>query len=162
MEHTCCFVGHRKIDAAPALEERLHSVIEHLILEHGVNTFLFGSKSEFNSLCLGAVSELQEKYPYLKRIYIRAEFPYISKHYEEYLLQWYDETYFPEKCLNAGKAVYIKRNYEMIDRSRFCVFYFDENYEPKKYGKPTRTRSGTKLAYDYAVRKKKTVTNLFE
>lgn len=162
MEHTCCFFGHRNIDVSTELEEKLCSIIEKLILDYDVNTFLFGSKSEFNSLCHDAVSELQEKYPYLKRIYVRAEFPYISEHYKSYLFQWYEETYYPEKILHAGRNVYIKRNYEMVDRSQFCVVYFDEAYTPRKRGKSTGTKSGTKLAYDYAIRKNKTVINLFE
>jgi len=162
MEHTCCFFGHRKIEFTREREETLRAIIGNLVLEHDVNTFLFGSKSEFDDLCHTVVSDLKENYPHLKRIYVRAEFPYSSKQYESHLLEWCEETYFPEKILNAGKSVYIKRNYEMIDRSRFCVVYFDENYAPAKHGKPTGTKSGTKLAYDYALRKKKTVINLLE
>ena len=76
---------------------------------------------------------------------------------EEYLLGFYEETYFPQKIEKAGKYSYVERNYEMIDESAYCVFYYDKNYLP-----PTKTNSGTKIAYEYALRKKKTVINLFK
>ncbi|MEF9840764.1 MAG: biotin operon repressor, partial [Lachnospiraceae bacterium] len=42
--------------------------IESLIVNHNVDTFLFGSRSEFDSLCHSLVTELKEKYPHIKRI----------------------------------------------------------------------------------------------
>ncbi len=83
------------------------------------------------------------------------------------LLETFDDTYFPEKMRNAGKASYIKRNQEMINHSRFCVVYFDENYVPprRKTRKEDLTsyqpRSGTKVTYAYATRKKREIINLF-
>ena len=64
-----------------------------------------------------------------------------------YLLQFYDETYYPEKMLGAGRAAYVERNYEMINNSNFCVVYYDEEYIPNK------RKSGTKIALDYAIKK---------
>lgn len=48
---TCCFFGHRKIDDTVEMRTRLYETIEKLIVEENVDTFLFGSKSDFNSLC---------------------------------------------------------------------------------------------------------------
>ena len=63
----------------------------------------------------------------------------------------------PKKIENAGKYSYVERNYEMINSSNFCVFYYNEKYEPKaKYQRknnplsPKRRNSGTKIAYEYA------------
>ncbi len=39
-------------------------VLIDLIENHSVQIFLFGSKSEFNSLCLKIVSELKREYPF--------------------------------------------------------------------------------------------------
>lgn len=47
MNNRCCFVGHRKIEKTPELEKRVFDEIEKLI-EDGVDTFYFGSKSEFD------------------------------------------------------------------------------------------------------------------
>lgn len=115
--HTCCFFGHRTINETEELKKKLTTIIEKLIYDKQVDTFLFGSKSQFNSLCLKIVTELKEKYPHIKRVYVRAEYPYINDDYKNYLLKSYEDTYYPEKIKNSGKAVYIKRNFEMIDNS---------------------------------------------
>ena len=43
---------------------------------------------------------------------------------------WVDNTYYPSKMIDAGKAAYVERNYEMINNSRYCICYYDENYMP--------------------------------
>ena len=153
-ENTCCFIGHRKINETEELKQKLTEVIENLIVNENIDTFLFGCKSEFNDLCWDAVTELKKKYPNIKRIFVRAEYPYINDDYRDYLLQFYEDTYYPEKVLNSGKASYVKRNIEMIDNSKFCVVYFDKNYSPNN------RKSGTKIAYEYAVEKRKDIKNV--
>ena len=74
---TCSFFGHRKIDITENLKQNVKHVVENLIVNHNVTTFLFGSRSEF--------------------------------------------------C----KASYVERNQAMINNSNYCVFYYDENYQPK-------------------------------
>lgn len=147
----CCFIGHRKIPVTKELETRLYSIIVNLILKENINTFLFGSKSCFNSLCYEKVSIAKEKYLSIKRVYVRAEYPIIDESYKKYLLERYEDTYYPENILKSGKAAYIKRNYYMIDKSDICVFYFDENNLPKN------RKSGTKIALDYAIKKNKKI-----
>ena len=145
-ENVCSFFGHRTINETDELRKKLTKIIERLITDKNVDTFLFGSKSRFDSLCLELVTKLKEKYPHVKRIYVRAEFPYIDKGYLDYLLKTYDETYYPEKLLGAGRAAYVERNYEMIDKSHFCIVYYDEQ------NAPTTRKSGTKIALEYAVK----------
>lgn len=152
--YTCCFFGHRKINETEELKTALYEVIEKLIVEKRVNTFLFGSKSQFDSLCLEIVTKIKEKHPYIKRIYVRAEYPYINDDYENYLLQSFEETYFPEKIISAGKAVYVERNCEMINKSHFCVIYFDEK------NALTNRKSGTAIALSYAKRQGKEIISL--
>lgn len=147
----CCFFGHRVINETEKLKTELIEVIEKLITDEGVNTFLFGSKSRFNNLCLELVTKLKQKYPHIKRVYVRAEFSVIDDDYKTYLLRSYEETYYPEKILNAGRAAYIERNFEMIDKSRFCIVYFEETELP------THRKSGTKIALDYAIKREREV-----
>ena len=154
--NTCCFFGHRMINETEELKSKLKEVIEKLIIEENVDTFLFGSKSRFNSLCLEIVTEIKEKYPHIKRVYVRAEYPHISEDYKEYLLQNYEDTYYPKCVLSSGKAAYIKRNYEMINKSHFCIVYYDEQ------NAPTTRKSGTKIAYDYATKKGKEIIKILE
>ena len=154
-ENTCCFFGHRQIIETEDLKIKLCKIIERLIIEENVDTFLFGSKSRFNSLCYELVTEYKEKYPHIKRIYVRAEYLDISQQYKNYLLESYEDTYYPEKIQGAGRAIYIERNYEMIDKSQFCVVYYDEQ------NAPTTRKSGTKIALDYAIKKGKFIIKLF-
>ena len=153
-KNTCCFLGHRTINETNELKLKLVEIIEKLIIEKQVNAFLFGSKSQFNSLCQETVTELKEKYPHIKRIYVRAEYPHISEHYRNYLLESYEDTYYPEKILNSGKASYIERNYEMIDNSDYCIVYYDEK------NAPATRKSGTKIALDYAIKKRKKIISI--
>lgn len=149
--NTCCFIGHREITETAELREQIYAAIEKLILENQVDTFLFGSKSRFDSLCHEQTTRLKEKYPYIKRIYVRAEFPEINDSYKNYLLKNYEETYYPDQLLGAGRAVYVKRNREMIDNSHFCVVYFHKECLPKN------RKSGTESALCYAVKKKRNI-----
>ena len=150
-----CFIGHRNIEVNEKLLSSLEETIKTLI-NKGATAFLFGSKSQFDNLCWDIVTSLKGSNPNIKRIYVRSAFQYISKSYKNYLLENYEETYFPPKLENAGKYSYVERNYEMIDKSNYCVFYYNANYTPLK-----KRNSGTKIAYDYAVKKKKIIINLF-
>lgn len=163
---TCCFFGHRKISEADGLKERLYKIIEDLIIYKDVDTFLFGSKSDFDKLCLAVVTELKDKYPHIRRVYVRAEFQYINDDYKAYLLQSYDDTYYPEQISGSGRAAYVERNHIMINRSHICIVYYNENYQPpeRKNSRhdifPYQPRSGTRIAYEYAKRKKKHIPNV--
>ena len=68
MEKSCSFFGHRKIERTEQLVARLDDLLEMLIVEKGVTIFLFGSRSEFDSLCHERVTLLQTSYPQIKRM----------------------------------------------------------------------------------------------
>lgn len=163
-----CFIGHRTI----CKDEQLISSLKQTILElinKGVTTFLFGSKSAFDDLSWKAVTEFKEIFSFIKRVYVRCSHKYIDKSYEKYLHEFYEETYFPPKIEKAGKYSYVERNYEMIDSSTYCVFYYNENYvvnlnRRHKYNMllPTKDNSGTKVAYNYAIKKNKIIINLYK
>ena len=148
--NTCCFIGHRRINETQELKATLCEIIEKLIVENQVDTFLFGSKSQFNILCLKLVTKYKENYPHIKRVYVRAEYPNIDEYYKNYLLQSYEYTYYPKKVMGAGRASYVKRNYEMIDNSDFCIVYYDEQIA-------TTHKSGTNIALNYAVKQGKEI-----
>ncbi len=166
-EKACCVFGHRKITDEENLKIRLTDIMEALIANEGFDTFYLGSRSDFNSLCCDVLSELKEKYPHIRRIYVRAEYPDINEGYEKYLLEDCDETYFPERIKNAGKSVYVERNYEIIDKSSLCIVYFKDGYLPPKRKTGSfnmlldyQPKSGTGIAYKYAVQKKRKIINL--
>ena len=164
---TACFVGHRQIEDTKKVASLLKETILQLI-ENGVSTFLFGSMSQFDQLAWEVVSEFREEFSFVKRVYVRSAFQEIDQSYTEYLLHHYEETYFPPKIQNAGKYSYVERNFCMIDSSTFCVFYYNPQYTPpqkqtRKTNLPIKTKqSGTKIAFEYAIKKGKTIFNLFE
>ena len=163
-----CFIGHRSIQITDELKRALKQTVLELI-NKGVTTFLFGSMSEFDSLSWETVTALKSTYPCIKRVYVRSAFQHISDSYEKYLLESYEETFFPPKIENAGKYSYVERNYEMIDLSAYCVFYYNESYivplrqQPKRSTfSQSKSNSGTKIAYSYALKRNKTIINLYK
>lgn len=160
LNETCCFIGHRDCEMTEVQKTNLYNMIESLIV-YGIKNFLFGSKSNFDKLCYDAVSSLMRKYPHIKRIYIRTNSPYPSKEYQNYLLELYDKSVFPTCLFGANRAIYVLRNKFMIDNSAYCIFYFNPQRknvvrEGKRFAK-----SGTNIAYNYALTKKKQIFNLF-
>lgn len=150
----CCFIGHRKIEKTDELSKVLSMIIENLITKKNVSIYLFGSRSEFNSLCYDIVSNLKNKHKYIKRIYVRGEYHYVDD--KKYFLEGYEDTYLSKSCKVASRASYIERNYDMIDSSDYCIFYYDKDYFAK------RSKSGTRLAFEYAKRKGKEIINVYK
>lgn len=165
---TCCFFGHRKIEATEELKRELRSIIENLMIKEKVDTFLFGSKSEFNSLCRQIVNELKEIYPDIKRVYFSIYPPSGYDQLPPGTSVSYEEIYHPEGISDAGRATYVERNYAMIDQSEFCIVYNNEAYEVPNgrrrniYLPEPKRNSGTKVAFEYATTKKKSIINVFE
>ncbi len=120
------FIGHRKINKTESLKDKLKKIVENLIVNENADTFLFGSKSEFNTLCYDVVTELQNKYRSIRRVYVRAEREFISEEYKRYLLTLYEFTYFPKAVQGAGALSYVKRNQAMIDKCDVVVAYYDD------------------------------------
>jgi len=184
-EKKCCFIGHRTIVASTELTENLTKTIEGLIAEEGVKYFLFGSRSEFDDLCHGIVTALKEKYPHIIRVAYTRRSEYAVKVEEKEKMEraWasvlktdvklkdYDAEVQSDKVYSAGKASYVERNQEMIDASDYCIFYYNEEYQPPQRKRTNRDlstyqpKSGTRIAYEYAVQKSKkadkVVINMF-
>lgn len=159
----CSFFGHRNIDYNDEIKIKVKTILIKLIEEERVVKFLFGSKSLFNQLCYDVVTELKMVYPQICRIaypcksetaqlvgqtdfYEKAYFNVSGKKIQ---LKEYEEIFEDGSLWHAGKASYVERNCLMIKHSDFCVFYFRSDYTDKK--------SGTKLAVEYAKRKKKKI-----
>ncbi len=163
---SCCFIGHREVLCEEKVRVRLKKKVLEL-LRQGVTEFYFGSNGKFDAIALKAVSELKNEYPGVNRVFVRATYEQLSDYYEEYLLRLYDRTFMPLGVINAGNASYVKRNYEMINACDVCVFYYNESYLPPRIKRSSRDlfdyqpKSGTKIAYEYAVKKQKIIYNVF-
>ena len=176
----CSFFGHRKIEITEELKQKVKAIIEDLIVNHNVLTFLFGSRSEFDHLCHLIVTELKVKYYDIKRIAYtcRSESCILESEKEKWQrilsnlykedisVLGYEDEFEHKNKYTSGKASYVERNQAMIDDSDYCVFYYDENYRPekRKYAKRDvlayQPKSGTALAFKYAQQKKRCIINV--
>ena len=154
------FIGHRKIIVNKNLTDTLYKAIENLLKSHPDTEFLFGSKSEFDALCLHTVNQLKKHFPDLKRTYVRSSYKNIPPFYETYLNEIYDQTFLPKEADNAGKASYIKRNKAMIDLCDKLFVYYDPQYKVNARRGHSKN-SGTKIAIEYAQKTKKDIVNFF-
>ena len=166
MEHSVCFIGHRKINNTTELRERLQNILQELI-NNGTTNYIFGDHSAFDSLCYKLVTKLKEKYPAIKRINFRKDYEDIDDYTMQFLIKGYEESICPKGVGSAGRASYVERNQAMIRESDVCVFYYDENYRHARR-RTTRhdicdyqPKSGTALAFQYAKTKKKTIINCY-
>ena len=132
-EKTCCFFGHRKIDETEELKNNLRGIIEKLIVNEKVDTFFFGSKSQFDDLCHKIVTELKEKYPHLKRIYVRSAYQHIPDWYEKSLLENNEGTYFPEHTVRTTQKLFISK---WRNRAPFVDFVNHEIFRKHPYINP--------------------------
>lgn len=122
------------------------------LLDIGVDFFIFGSKGEFNDLAYDVLNAFRICGNYnFKTVYIRAEYPNASEKYCLNLLNYYDEAYMPSHLKKAGKAVYVLRNYYMIDSSDVVVVYLEDI---------AQNNSGTQIAFNYAKKKNKQIINI--
>ena len=157
---SCSFFGHRDTPQTDELKQKIRETVERLITEDGIDTFLFGSRSQFDELCHIVVTELKEKYPNISRI------AYLCKHESGCLMGTgmelkrkikgiagrdtyvaeYEEIKKSDRVDSAGCASYVERNQWMIDESDCLILYYNEGIGLKS--------SGTKLAMEYAKRKK--------
>lgn len=181
VEHkTCSFFGHRNASLTDEELNKLIKVIEFLICCENVDIFLFGSRSNFNSLCHEIVTKFKEKYPTIirkcytcqsetcvlesDRIMLEVLYSKIKK--DKVQLLGFEEEVEHKNKWTACKASYIERNQAMINDSDYCIFYFNESYKPQ-LRKQTKTsivcyqpKSGTAKAFTYAKQRKKNVINI--
>lgn len=142
------FIGHRTVDNKKGVKRKVAEVVERLIIKENADFFFFGSNSEFDDICYDVVTKLKKQYPDVCRVDFLESAKFVRKSY--------DETYFPSQVHGAGVASYIRRNEAMIDFCDVLVVYYNEDYSPK-----TNTKSGTKIAINYARKENKRIINVF-
>ena len=63
-----CFIGHRKVENKEKVFEEVKRVVKDLTKQEGVLEFLFGSNSEFDSICYEVVTSFMSSVPSIRRI----------------------------------------------------------------------------------------------
>ncbi|MBQ8615728.1 MAG: hypothetical protein IJ415_04105 [Clostridia bacterium] len=169
-EYSCCIIGHRKIIQTDKFKEEVKNKLENLIVNNNVNTFLFGSNSEFNDLCYNIIFKLKEKFPKIKMIFyptkVETAFTYDEfkeiehkiKNGKKFSSKIFDEIKEKEVVNNANyKYSYVIRNKCLIDDSDMCLFYYNLGEFVGAEFAGYRIKSGTKIAYEYAEKENKKI-----
>ena len=164
---TCCFIGHKKINITEELTKRLEETVCDLI-NKGVRIFIFGDHSAFSDLCYNMITQLKEKYPYVKRVRFRPNYLFPVNYTKRFSDCGYEHSVCLGNAAFARKSASLKRSLAMIKESDICVFYYNDRYQPERTRKINRSlanlspKSGTMLAYEYAKSQNKKIINLFE
>ncbi len=166
MGKTVCSIGHRNANITSETQTEIQNAIIDLIENKGVDTFLFGQRMDFEETIYDIVSTLRQKYS-LTRIYYQLYYPDDEEFVAHCCPKYFEKCVYAEEQRNAGYATYIQRNKAMIRNSDYCLFFYDENYLPprrvfaKRFVLDYQPKSGTALAYRFAVQQKKEIINFF-
>lgn len=138
-EHSCCFSGHRKlpVEQLENIRKRLKSEVIKLI-NCGVDSFISGYASGFDTEAALLVNELKQEYPNIKLILVLPYRQEINIPYDECICL--AETY--------RKGCFHIRNRYMVDNSSYCICYLTEN------------KGGTVYTVNYAKRQGMEIINV--
>lgn len=121
---TVCFFGHREVERASEIEERLDKLLHDLISTKEYVELLVGRDGEFDLLASSAIRRAIKSTGYGNTCFTLV-LPYEKAEYrdnEENYLQYYDEV---EICIESSEAHYKSaiqiRNRSMVDRSDLVV-----------------------------------------
>lgn len=143
MNKVCCFFGHR--DTPNNIADKLEQTIIDLIENKSVDTFYMGNQGGFDSMVRHTLKKLKQKYPHINYAVVLAYMPGKKEKYEDY-----SDTIYPDGLENVPPKFAIdRRNRWLIDNSDYIVAYISRSY------------GGAAKFYELALKKKKTVINLF-
>lgn len=135
---TCCAFGHRKIYFN--IESELYAIIESLINEYGVETFLTGGIGETDEKFSSVVRSLKKVHPSIKLVLVIPYFSDVLNADKEYYESMYDDIVLPEQLMGVHyKSAITKRNKWIIEKSEYiidCTYRdFGGAYNAVAYGK---------------------------
>ena len=138
-ECCCCFSGHRKLPAEQLedIRKKLKSEVIKLI-NCGVDTFISGYASGFDTESALTVNELKQEYPNINLVLVLPYRQEINIPYDECICL--AETY--------RKGCFHIRNRYMVDNSSYCICYLTEN------------KGGTAYTVNYAKRQGLEIINV--
>ena len=164
-------IGQRKVQESPELVFKVYETLFDLIENQGADTFYFGSKTLFSTLCLNAVLELQKLYPSVRTVYVRATCKNLEKSYKDCLLETDDAAYFPTSVRDFKNLNNELRDVAMIEACDVLLTYCDPSYRSPRKTPTNKTMapieatkksdSGAQMAVDFARKRKKRIINLF-
>ena len=118
----CCFFGHK--DTPDSVADDLRRAIEHLIIEHGVETFYVGNQGDFDSYTRAALRQLQMKYPHIRYAVVLAYMPGQQTEYDDF-----SDTMLPEGIEEVHLRYAIDwRNRWMLRQSQYVICYVHHHW----------------------------------
>ena len=139
---TVSFFGHRRIENALEIENRLEQLIRTLLWEHEYIEFLVGRDGEFDQLVSSTICRCKRQYRSDNSAHIWV-LPYLTAEYrdnEESFRNYYDEIEVCEAAARSHyKNAYQTRNRIMVDKSDLVVFCIQREsggaWQTMKYAK---------------------------
>lgn len=136
MSRVCCGFGHRNIFSD--IEPKIEKIIEKLIIEKDVRTFMTCGWGNFDIMFSSAVRAVKRKYDDIELILV---LPYLSNKlntYKDSVESSYDGIILPEEVIGVHyKRAITVRNKWLIDNSDYvltCVYReFGGAYDAMKY-----------------------------
>ena len=126
-EQSCCFTGHRVMNAGEDIAGRLVCEVETLINSFGVKTFYAGGALGFDTVAAECVLGLKGRYPFIRLVLAlpcknQAEkwLPHDKERYGRILsladsIHYVSEGYTAD-CMRC-------RNDYMVENSKYCICY---------------------------------------
>ncbi|MBR5130294.1 MAG: hypothetical protein IKV03_03630 [Alphaproteobacteria bacterium] len=145
MGKTCSFFGHRSIIDDVSVKQQLYEVVEELIVNQDVDTFLLGEMGDFEIIAGKVLQELKKKYPHIARETILC-FSEQLQGDGKVSADWIHLDLAVSKCKRRGRIP--KRNQMVVDQSDVIVCYINVPY------------GGAYTAYQRALKKNKQIINL--
>ena len=127
---TVALFGHRTIEDAQPIEQKLYELLRIIIQENREVEFLVGRNGEFDLMASSVIRRLK------KEIYSENVFLTLVLHYEtaelrnniEAFENYYDSIEICEACAEQNfKSAFTIRNRDMVDRSDLVVVYVKNN-----------------------------------
>ena len=116
----CAFVGNRSVYSP--VKERLEVLLEQLIRQEGVRTFLVGDHGGFDRLVQSALARLKVCYPCMDCAIVLCSPPLVSQN-------WPLPTIYPQELAGVmPRFALYKQNQWMIGRADLVVTYVEDPY----------------------------------
>ena len=140
--YTVSFFGHRMVDNALEIENRLERLIQTLLQEHEYVEFLVGRDGEFDQLVSSVIRRCKREYRSDNSAHVWV-LPYLTAEFrdnEDSFRDYYDEIEVCEAAAGSHyKNAHQTRNRAMVDRSDLVVFCIQRErggaWQTMKYAK---------------------------
>ena len=148
----CSFFGHREVVDKENVYNQVLKLVENLIVNEDFSIFLFGGYGEFDDLCRQCVSKLKEQYTDIEIVYCYSDEKQFFRDKRNGTIKNsdYDRFEFLSLDFNYWYTRIYYRNCEMVNKSHFVIFYAQN-----------KKGSGAYKIYEYAIKTKKSVKNIF-